>query len=238
MYYHCTHKNKTLGCNNRVWLTEQQLIELIADQLGYYTLPQPFIEYAKEYLDLLNNNAQQDDNKDRQYCRTDSQDQLKQQISRLTQMRSRDLLTDEEYITEKHHLENEIVRLDTKGRQSVTKTEARRQALARAIEFADGLKSRFLDVEIAQKNEILIQFGQNHILNGKNLSIRAKYPLRDASGAAHALCADLNWSELTESPLNKGQKALLAPLIPIWQAELSRILAQNDDDVPGTTSDI
>ena len=190
-YYHCTKRRHDYDYKQRV-ISAEKLEEQIADFLtSEISLPEKLQRRAVKHLEKERNQK----NKGHAAARRAISDALKgieTQLSNLTSMRLRDLLTDEEYQKTRASLLHEHLKLSQAQEQN-KEGDAWFEPSQLLVSFGEILLSRFTQGDCATKRLILEIVGSNLVLTDKKLSIEAKKPFRGLSkiDSHSSLCATL-----------------------------------------------
>lgn len=163
-YYHCTHKKP---CSQGS-ITEIELEKQIDNYLKRITIIPKFRDWALEVLRGLNDTEIQSRSQIHE-SQNRALEATQKKLDNLTQLRLKDLIDDEEYLTEKNKLKEEIIRL----RELIRDTEARAdkwlELTEQTFEFATYARHNFATGDKQKKKEILAALGQNFIIKNKKL---------------------------------------------------------------------
>lgn len=171
IYYHCTRKRP---CTERV-IEVKALEAQIATYLSSLAIQPRILDWAYDQLQ----HAEQADQSARASVETNlrtSLDHARKQLGVLTQLRTRTLITDQEFIQERRRLQAEIAGLEAQlaGEDTVSASAAAFDALL----FAARAHDCFLAGDSDTKRHIIESVGSNLVLKDKNLSVEAKIPFR------------------------------------------------------------
>ena len=171
VYYHCTRKRP---CTQRV-IDVRTLEAQIAAYLGRLAIPPRVFDWAYERLQ----DAEAADCSARvaveENLRTTLTD-AKKQLTTLTQLRTRNLISDEEFLDERRRLQAEIAGLEERlpTGDALPATAAAFDAFA----FAARAREWFLAGDPETKRQVLETVGSNLLLRDRILSIDANIPFR------------------------------------------------------------
>src|SRR3989338_6696647 len=98
-------------------------------------------------------------------------DDTQRQLNRLTQMRYRDLIDDEGFLSEKTKLKEQLAILRQNARQTENRADKWLELTEKTFNFASKAEERFLNGDIQTKKEIFLDMGWNCTLKDKKLSI-------------------------------------------------------------------
>lgn len=164
VYYHCTHKKP---CSQGS-ITEIELEKQIDNYLKKITIIPKFRDWALKVLRGLNDTEIQSRSQIHK-SQNRALEATQKKLDNLTQLRLKDLIDDEEYISEKKKLKEEIIRL----RELIRDTEARAdkwlELTEQTFEFATYARHNFATGDKQAKKEILAALGQNFIVKNKKL---------------------------------------------------------------------
>jgi len=170
-YYHCTHKRRDYKCNQKS-INGQRLEAQINGFLETVTIEDEFIDWIITYLHEFN----ETEVIDRKFISANLSKGLSsctKKMDNLIKLKISDLITDEEFTTQKKELtqdkSNYLSKLsDLNERQDnwVDTTE-------KAVNFLRSVKIRFNDGSIEEKKIILSTLGSNMELKDGKLSLEA-----------------------------------------------------------------
>ncbi len=171
-YYHCT---KRRGCSQRVIE-----IKALEAQIETYLAR---LALSPRLLALIFAAADRDEQED-VMARSQVRKQLetvlsaaRQQLATLTQLRTRELITDDEFIAERRRLLAEIAQLESRLAEPQDGSLVT-QATLEAFVFAATAREWFLYGTREEKHGILATIGSNLILKDRILSIQALTPFQ------------------------------------------------------------
>lgn len=215
-HYHCTRKKKDIKCSEASVNADDLDIQIEREIAGVAIVPE-FRDWALEVIRKSNDKEIEVRTK---IYETQHQtlEQTQKQLDNLTSMRYRELIDDAGFIRERDLLQNKILEL----RQRVKETESRAdrwlELTERTFNFATYAHSAFLDGSPEAKKEILIALGSNPLLKGKNLSILTHKWFTRIQKDYPALHAEYDRLELAKHPLNKAQNQALDLVRTGWGA--------------------
>ena len=213
-YYHCTRKHRHLKCTQRS-VTAINLEKQIERELDRITILAEFRDWALENLNRSNDKeiaerTQIHEGLSRAVLDTQAQ------LDNLTQMRYKNLITDAEYLKQRHALQREIAILKPKLRETEDRAEEWRKLTEKTFQFATYARSHFINGTAQTKKEILLTLGSNFILKDGKLSLQASKLFKPIAEGYPTLEQKYLRLELDEKPLNETQNAAKAALIPSW----------------------
>jgi hypothetical protein len=184
IYYHCT---KRQGCSQGS-IEARTLEAQIEAYLARLAINPRFLEWIFLWADR----SAEDDALTRARVAEQRQDSLglaKKQLVTLTQLRTRELIGDEEFVAERRRLLAEITELEAQATQPDAPCQAK-LATVQTFVFAATAREWFASGGPDVKRQILQTIGSNLVLKDKILSIQAPKPIRMiADELSHAAVA-------------------------------------------------
>jgi site-specific DNA recombinase len=174
-YYHCTKRRLDYRCRQpslSLSNLEQQLIHF----LEKLTPPDDLHSWAiHELKKVVRQKAKA---KDAQlHSIEQSEAATSRELSNLTALRLRDLITDAEFVTQRQRLEREQIRL-TQSKQTIQQSSSWFEPAKHLIVFNNEAVSRFRGAKSQTKRLIVQMTSSNLVLENGILSIDAKKPFR------------------------------------------------------------
>lgn len=170
VYYHCTLRSKYQKCGQRKYVRGADLDAQISDLLSKVTILPEFRDWAVESLSQAN--AREIEERTAIF---ESQHralaQAQRSLDNLTQMRYKDMIGDEEFLVEKNKLQEQIVILKTKMKETDSRTTDWLELTEKVFHFASNARLAFLQGDVQTKREILTALGSNLILKDRKLSL-------------------------------------------------------------------
>ncbi len=170
VYYYCTRKSEKRPCDQKKYTPLSKIEEEIDEEISKFTILPKFKELA---LDIIRRNHKLEV-KDRNAIYRNQQstrEQVQARLDKLVDMRTRELLTDDEYLEQKNRLRLELDSIhvdinetDRRARDWVKLTE-------KAFEFATTAKEAFSNGDSKVKRDILMTMGERLILLDQRLYI-------------------------------------------------------------------
>lgn len=174
-YYHCSKRRLDRHCR-QPYLSIENIEAQITAFLGEISLPDRFHKWAAQRLERSTKQTQQD-HAARKESLLRAQAASVRELENLTKLRIRDLLSDEEYVKERHDLERKQIgftqKLDALARQA-----ERFEPSANVVSFNHCLISRFQTGNLQRRRMILNTVGSNLVLRDKKLNIDVRKPFR------------------------------------------------------------
>jgi DNA invertase Pin-like site-specific DNA recombinase len=217
-YYNCTKKKKTEGkknvCTQRP-LTLDEFESFVDVELERHTILPVFQEWAIEIINRKNDEEIRDRTKIyEQQQRTYNQTQ--KELDTLTQMRYRNLIEDDEFISQRTKLKKKMVVLK-QGLESIEcRAEKWLELTEQTFHFARYARKSFLQGTIQEKREIFAALGQNFTMTDKKVLITANDWFVPIENAYPALEAEFNRLELDKRLSISTRNEQIASLILTW----------------------
>ncbi|MDD5430668.1 MAG: recombinase family protein, partial [Candidatus Pacebacteria bacterium] len=207
-YYRCSKKRKDFRCSQPA-ISCSDLEHRIDDSLKTYYIPKNFMYWAINVLDTLKgkenetkliilNNLEQE------------QTNTKKQLGVLTEMRYRELITDEEFSVQRNKLINQIEQI--KRRLETLKDHSGKwdKAANNVFLYAHYAREWFKKGNLYTKKKILGYLGLNCVLKDKTLSIEAKKPFLIIENKLRGIKPDNSRLELEDYPRLEPRNELFA----------------------------
>lgn len=162
-YYYCTRRRKDYECQQRRTVREEELEKQIKNLLSGYTIMPEFEEWALDDL-RQKNEIESEDTAAIYEMQHKAITKIDTQITKLIDMASRRLISEERFIEKNTRLEKQLKKLkkdlhDTEGR-----AEKWRKTAIKTYSFATHARQRFVKGELKTKKEVLMGLGENPIL--------------------------------------------------------------------------
>jgi len=215
VYYHCTKNKKYVHCSQKGSLKLEDLEGQIDTELARYEIIPEFRDWALDILNKLNDQEVEQRSKvfdSQQKALSETQ----QQLDRLTQMRYRDLINDEEYLKEKENLTQSVGHLKEKVRSTQERAEQWLDVTERAFNFASKARRAFQNGDTQVKREIFMGLGQNPTLKDGILSITASEWLRTLNDGYEPIQKRYSSVITKEKKLAKPQTSAKASVLSEW----------------------
>lgn len=205
---------------------QEELDKQIIEKIETITIIPEFKEWA---LDALkSNNDSEIENRAAIYESQQKTLNLTQrQLDNLTKMCYRELINDEEYLTEKTILQKSINELRIKIKETEQRADNWIEVAEKVFELAVNARKSFIEGDIETKKSIMFALGSNWILKDGKVSMEAHKCFMPIVESYAPLEKEYRMFELNKKPLNKEQMAHLDSVITRWQgrwAELGTFL--------------
>ena len=107
---HCSHKSKTMGCNDRVNLNENKLVEQIKGKVMPLTIYPLFLEWALDIIEEDRKQEPQQDTGDEMAIK--SLHNAQEELRNFARMKARGQINEPLFLEEKARLEKDIIQLE------------------------------------------------------------------------------------------------------------------------------
>ncbi len=174
IYYHCTKRKPGIRCSQRS-LRQEELERQIQEELSKISIDEDFKNLALKYLREVHEEEVKDRAPVEKSLRKAYEDSQKQ-LDNLTDLRVREMISDEEYLTHKNKLLIKRERLKEKIEDTNHRADKWLELSERAFTFACYAKYWFENGNLEQKNTILQTIGSNFTLKDRKLFIETKNP--------------------------------------------------------------
>lgn len=166
IFYHCTH-NKDENCRQGS-IEERELTDMMEVEMQKYTIIPQFKDWALEMLNKYND-AEINQRRRLHEMQTATILQTQKEIDSLTQMRYRELLSDEEYLQQKNPLLRQLKKLQEELNDTHARAEQWLELTEKTFEFITYAAHHFKEDDFEKKRTILAGFGSNFLIKDKQL---------------------------------------------------------------------
>jgi len=197
-YYHCTKKRRKAQCTQKT-VRKVDLEKQISEILDSVEIIPDFKDWAvntikDKYEDEVGLKIQQSENINKTILSEE------QQLKKLTQVLLKELITDEEYETEKSVLKQKITRLKDKRDKLDAKGKEALDLTINAFRFVCKAKTEFQKWDLETKKSILSTLSTNFILIDKQLVLELKPWFK----VIRKRIRDWEWGLKRLEPIKKG----------------------------------
>ena len=205
-YYYCMRRNKGSNCSQNNYTTGKSLESQIKTELEKITITPDFRDWA---IDIIRKSNDQEISDRTMVANTQQKtlDDTQRQLDRLTQMRYRDLIDDEQFLSEKTKLKGQIAILRQNARETENRADKWLELTEKTFNFASKARDRFLVGDIQTKKEIFLAMGGNCALKDQKLSIDSMKWLKPITKEKNAIEAAMAGWELEKANGSKAQKS-------------------------------
>ncbi len=214
-YYHCTGKKKYVSCSQKKVIAESELDNQITVKLSQLQILPEFRDWAVE---ILNNWNDQEIaiRSDKHQSQSSTLLELQNQLDNLTKMRYRDLITDDEYLSEKKILQSKIVQLKQLREETEVRAVNWLELTEKVFDFATHAKEKFTSGSINTKKEIFSAMGSAFTLKDGALNIEMHKWFEPVLSGYKKLEVQYQKSEPTKHPINKERTDELTSVRSLW----------------------
>lgn len=226
VHYHCTRKSEDRPCTQGNYTKLEALEREIDAELAKYTILPEFRDMA---LEILNRNHKIEIKERTKIYDTQQsrRGQIQKQLDSLIDMRTRNLLDDDEYTTQRARLKDTLLRVDEGLRSTEERAESWMELTEQAFNFATYARIKFRNGDLKAKRDILMSLGTNLTLKDQKLSLEPNEWL---------LPIGLKYPELEKEYLSKvrtnekasleGKEEALSQIYDSWRAIVDAVAAR------------
>jgi site-specific DNA recombinase len=171
-YYHCTHRAR--ACREPS-VSEEVLEMQVRAFLASLTIPPHIGGWAAARLEAMRGHELERESEQVSALQKE-RDGVKASLSELTDLRLRQLVSDEEYLAKRQKLSAQLERLEETIASQVARPDHWIEPAQAVISFSKYAVSWFADASPQEKRLLVSAAGSNPTLKGKILSICAKKP--------------------------------------------------------------
>ena len=168
-YYRCTRKKINVPCNQKPIRLEDLEPQMDAEIQKFTILP-VFRDWALNILNKANDQEIVDRTKIHEAL-VQQLLETQRQLDTLTQMRYRDLISDEEYMRERKVLQNRLVSLQQERDETETRAKDWIRLTEKTFDFACYARKAFQGGDVRTKREIFAAMGRDAKLTDGKLSL-------------------------------------------------------------------
>lgn len=213
-YYHCTKRKREISCSQS-YLEVKELEKQIDNYLGRIRISEKFRNWAINYL-RLRNDKEIEDRTARYKNLQETYNQSQRQLDNLTQMRYRELITDEEYVRERSRLRIEMAKIKEKLGDTEHRAESWLELSEKVFDYACHAREWFKQGDLKTKKQLLETLGSNLVLKDKKLSLEFKKPFFIIEKELKALSTKNLRLEPSDFVVVKPKNDVLSPQISCW----------------------
>lgn len=221
VYYHCTKKDRKNPCREP-YLNARDIEQQISEFLARIHVPERLLQFGLEFLAKAAEEAK-DVEKVTRSSLEKALEGTRSQLANLNKMRLRDLLSDEEYLTEKQQMLGEKIRIERALHESSDRHEHATRSAADLLTFANRAVSAFQMGTLEEKRALLANIGSNLTLSGKKLLIEATKPFVILEDGLRSFAGAGGPFEPPQSGFNEGQNNELSATTSQWWAQVDDV---------------
>ena len=174
VYYHCTKRKQGIECSQPS-IRQEELERQIKEELSKISIDEDFKNLALKYLGKVHDEEAKDRGSIEKSLHKTYEDTQKQ-LDNLTELRVKEMITDEEYLNHKNRLLIKKERLKEKIDDTEHRADKWLELSERTFTFACYARYWFENGSLEEKNTILQAIGSNFILKDRKLFIDLKNP--------------------------------------------------------------
>jgi DNA invertase Pin-like site-specific DNA recombinase len=175
IYYHCTKRRHDFKCQ-QPYIPLEELEDQILEFLEEIKLPERFEKWAFARVTRADS-GKREERGNQTASLVKAQAATARELENLTKLRIRELVGDEEYVTQRQDLEMRRLGI-TKSLEVLNRAEQRFEPSRSLVSLNASLVSRFQTPDLQRKRLILTIVGSNLVLKDQQLSIDARKPFR------------------------------------------------------------
>lgn len=214
-HYHCTLKKKDYKCSQKEMTPAADLEAQIEREIGKLTIAPEFRDWALEILRESNDEEINVRTKIYGTLQT-TLEQTQKQLDNLTRMRYQELIDDESFVKERDLLQNKILDLRQKVKETESRADNWLELTERVFTFAAYAHRAFLEGGPEVKKEIAMALGSIPLLTDKKLSILCNKWFKCVEDGYIGVKEELARLEPTKTPVHTGANRLFGSRHYIW----------------------
>lgn len=217
VHYYCTRKSETRPCTQKKYTRVENMHKEIDEALSKYTILPEFRDIALKVL-RRNNKIEVKDRNGIYEMQQHTRNQLQKRLDNLVDMRTRDLLDDEEYLEQKNRLRYELVRTDDSLRNTEQRADDWLELTEKAFDFATYARTRFAEGSLDDKRDVLRTLGKNLTLKDGHLEITPNEWLIPIAESYPELEVSYRRVRTNKKASPKELEEALEPILQSWRA--------------------
>lgn len=170
VHYYCTRKSEKRQCLQKKYTRVEDLEKEIDAELSKYTILPEFRDLALEILNR-NHKVETTDRSKIYEMQKQKRQSIQSQIDSLIDMRTRDLIDDNEYASKRQQFKQELSKMDDNLRSTEKRADDWIEITEKAFDFAAHARERFKNGTKKQKRQILMSLGSNFTLKDGKISL-------------------------------------------------------------------
>lgn len=214
-YYHCTGKSKYHDCSQKKYIKKENLENQIANILKAIEIKPDFKEFA---LEIIKEKYESETKEEAliEKALSESENATQKKLDNLIDLRTRDLLNDDEFLKRKEILSNELASIKEKRNLALSRAQNWQKITEQAFDFATFVAESFQKSSPKKKKEIVASLGQNHRIKDGKLAIDVHPWLEVIAEEKEGLKAEIERSELLKNHSTTRQSGSLSSICPSW----------------------
>ena len=170
VHYYCTRKSDKRPCTQSKYTSLEVLEAEIDAELAKYTILPEFRDLALKILQRNHRLEVKDRSKIYSHLQSKRQ-HIQERLDKLVDMRTEDLLDDDEYKQQRNRLKAEQDRIDEELRDTEARADDWLVLSEKAFDFATYARVRFKTGDLETKRDILMTLGENLQLKDQKLTL-------------------------------------------------------------------
>ena len=171
VHYYCNRKSEARPCDQNVYTSLEVLEASIEKELAKYTILPEFRDIAVKIL-RRNNKIEVKERTQIYATQQRRRKDIQTQLDKLIDMRTRDLLDDEEYSASRSGLKDELIRIDELLRSTENRADKWLKLTEEVFDFATYASIHFKNTKDKMvKRQILMTLGANFTLKDQTLTL-------------------------------------------------------------------
>ena len=170
VHYYCTRKSEARPCTQSIYTSLEAFEAQVDAELAKYAILPEFRDLALEILNR-NHKIEVRDRSQIYNMQQTKRKQVQKQLDNLVDMRTRNLLDDDEYMSQRNRLKVELVRADENLQSTNARADNWLELTEKAFNFATYARIHFKEGDPETKRGILVTLGQNLTLKDRKLSL-------------------------------------------------------------------
>ncbi|MBW6441870.1 recombinase family protein, partial [Patescibacteria group bacterium] len=171
VYYHCTRKKRDIKCSQKKHVREEKIYSQIENEIKKYKIHPAFRNWAFKIIDREKNNLEITENREVVLHKT--LNNLNNQLTNLTKMRYKEMISDQEYISERKSLRKDIEELESQIEKESNRMKNTEKVTKEVFNFATFALDKFQNGSLETKKEVATDLGYNYFMEDGKLSIDA-----------------------------------------------------------------
>ena len=218
VYYRCTRKSDARPCNQRKYTTLKELEDQIEAELGKYTILPEFRDLALKVL-RRNNKTETRSRAHIHTSQSKRRAELQTQLDKLIDMRTRELIDDEEYLEQKNRLKLERQHVDDLLRTTEVRADEWMELTEKAFDFATYAQVRFRETtDLKVKRDILLTLGTKLVLRDRLLTVEPNEWLVPIGEQYSELEKRYLWARTNQKTSSQVKEEALDSIFETWRA--------------------
>lgn len=199
IYYHCTKKKRHISCSQK-YVEERNLEQQIESFLSSITINKKLLQWALDHLMVSQDEITQ--NKEAIACSLEKRiATIEKELKELINLKLRDLLTDEEFLSKKKELTKEVSILSEQLHNAPENFDLSLDRCVELFNFSAQAKNSFITGSDGDKTRILQYLRSNLVLMNKSLNVHGHEPLFAIQRTLNGAMSQNGWVE----PGNKNE---------------------------------